>query len=89
MKREGRVIMHEHMQHVLTAAIADELTQIAPRKPKAQIPTELIARHVASTFVLVLNWWVDSDSPLAPTDINAYFRELVLPILARSFDQFS
>jgi AcrR family transcriptional regulator len=89
MKREGRVIMHEHMQHVLTAAIADELTQIAPRKPKAQIPTELIARHVASTFVLVLNWWVDSDSPLAPTDINAYFRELVLPILARSLDQFS
>jgi AcrR family transcriptional regulator len=89
MKREGRVIMHEHMQHVLTAAIAEELTRIVPTRPKAQIPTELIARHVASTFVLVLNWWVDTDSALAATDVNAYFRELVLPSLARSFAQVS
>ena len=87
MKREGRVIMHEHMQHVLTAAIADELTRIAARWPKPQVPTELIARHIASTFVLVLNWWVDSDSAPAPTDVDVYFRELVLPILARSFAQ--
>lgn len=89
MKREGRVVMHEHMRYVLTVAIADELTQMAPGRPKAQIPTELIARHVASTFVLVLNWWVDTDSALAPTDVNACFRELVLPILARSFAQVS
>ena len=89
MKREGRVIMHEHMQHVLTAAIAEELTRIVPTRAKAQIPTELTARHVASTFVLVLNWWVDTDSVLAATDVNAYFSELVLPILARSFAQVS
>ncbi len=89
MKREGRIIMHEHMQHVLTAAIAEELTRIVPSRPKTQLPTELMARHVASTFVLVLNWWVDSDSALAATDVDAHFRELVLPVVARFFAQVS
>ena len=32
MKREGRVIMHEHMQDVLTSLIADELAMISPRQ---------------------------------------------------------
>lgn len=83
MKREGRIVMHEHMQHVLTNLIADELGRMTASRPKEQIPTELVARHVASTFVLVLNWWVESDSALTPGDVDARFRDLVVPALAR------
>ena len=39
MKREGRVIMHEHMQDVLTSFIADELAMISPGRSKVQIPS--------------------------------------------------
>lgn len=77
MKREGRAIMHEHMQHVLTALIADELARSTGTGASAQIPADLVARHVASTFVLVLNWWVESEPALTPQDVNAYFRALV------------
>jgi hypothetical protein len=81
MKREGRVLMHEHMQDVLTSLIADELA-MSPDKGKVQIPTRLLARHVAAAFVLVLNWWVETDSPLTPAEVDARFRALVVPILA-------
>jgi AcrR family transcriptional regulator len=82
MQREGRVMMHEHMQHVLTSLIADELVMMSPGKSKVQIPRGLLARHVAAAFVLVLNWWVESDSPLTPAEVDARFRALVVPTLA-------
>jgi AcrR family transcriptional regulator len=85
MKREGRVIMHERMQGVLTSLISEELATMVPGGSKVQIPTDLIARHIASTFVLVLNWWVESNSGLKATDVDACFRELVLPTLTRYF----
>lgn len=85
MKREGRVIMHQRMQRVLTSLIAEELARIVQGRRKVPIPSDLIARHIASTFVLVLNWWVESDSRLATTDVDVCFRELVLPTLTRFF----
>jgi AcrR family transcriptional regulator len=81
MTRQGRVIMHEHMQHVLSSLIADELAMRPPGCSTFQIPNALVARHVASTFVLVLNWWVENDAPLTPADVDARFRALVVPTL--------
>jgi hypothetical protein len=31
--------------------------------------------------VLVLNWWVETNSPLVPKEVNDLFRVLVLPTL--------
>jgi hypothetical protein len=42
---------------------------------------DLLARHIAATFVLVLDWWVDTDAALTPVDVDARFRALVTPIL--------
>ena len=56
------------------------LPLLDPGRSKPQIPPDLIAQHIASTFVLVLNWWVESNSGLTATDVDACFRELVLPI---------
>ena len=50
--------MHQRMQHALTSLIADELAKWRPR-PETAMPRHVIAQHVASTFVLVLNWWVE------------------------------
>jgi hypothetical protein len=67
---------------VLTSLIADELAMMSPGRSKVQIPTRLLARHVAAAFVLVLNWWVESDAPLTPAEVDACFRALVVPTLA-------
>jgi AcrR family transcriptional regulator len=82
MTREGRVIMHEHLQDVLTDLIAGELATMSLVGSTVQIPTDLVARHCAAAFVLVLNWWVETDRPLTPAEVDAIFRTLVVPTLA-------
>jgi len=80
MKREGRVIMHEHLADVLTNLIADELAMI-PRALQSPISMDLVARHIASTFVLVLNWWVESNGASTAAVADERFRSLVVPVL--------
>jgi AcrR family transcriptional regulator len=82
MSREGRVSMHEHLQDRLTNLIADDLAvAIRRRQSMPQISTDLVARHVASTYVLVLNWWIECEAALMPAEVDARFRALVLPTL--------
>ena len=85
MGRRGRAILHEHLRAVLARWIRDEMaraTQVRARPPRGGIPTELVAQHVASTLVLVLDWWVDSDCASSPAEADALFRALVLPALS-------
>jgi hypothetical protein len=51
-----------------------------------QIPTDLLVQYVASTFILVLNWWMESREPRPPDEINQLFPALVLPMLAATFE---
>ena len=80
----GRAILHEQLRAVLARWIRDEMaraTRIRARTPRG-IPTELVAQHVASTLVLVIDWWVDSDCASSPAEADALFRALVLPALS-------
>jgi AcrR family transcriptional regulator len=84
METRGRVSLHEHLQKVLAELIADDVKQDFQglRKPAGQIPQDLLVQYVASTFILVLNWWVETKSPLTPKEVNNLFRALVRPTLA-------
>jgi hypothetical protein len=83
MTREGRLVMHEHLQDVLTSLIPDDIAAAMPqRRSSPQLPADLVAAYLASTFVLVLNWWIDSEKGLTPQEVDARFRALVLPSLA-------
>ena len=88
MGTRGRAIIHEHLQKVLAERIADDMGKVLParRKTPGQIPQDLLVRYVASTFVLVLNWWVESNSPLKPKEVNELFRGLIIPTLAACLD---
>lgn len=43
----------------------------------------LLVQWIASTFVLVLNWWVESDSSLSAREADSLFRGLIEPSLAK------
>jgi len=75
-------VVHEHLRRVLEARLADELSTERRRRPAraCELPAELLARHMASTFVLVLAWWVEHPS-LSARDVDAHFRALVGPTL--------
>ena len=84
----GRAIIHEHLQKVLAELIADDARRDyqGRRKTPDQMPPDLFVQYVASTFILVLNWWVESRNPLPPNDINDLFRALMLPTLATTWE---
>ena len=84
MGTRGRAIIHEHLRKVLAEQIANDLGKIfhSRRRTLGQVPLDLLVQYIASTFVLVLNWWVDSNSQLRPKEVNDVFRALTLPILS-------
>jgi AcrR family transcriptional regulator len=79
----GSAIIHEHLRKVLTELIADNIGKEfhARRATASQVPLDLLVQHVAATFILVLNWWLQSRSPLRPAEVNNLFRSLILPTL--------
>ena len=84
MREADRAVVHEHLRKVLAELIANDMTTArrGRKTPASRVPAGLLAEHVASTFILVLNWWVDSGSSLSASDVNDLFRALILPTLA-------
>ena len=84
MGARGRAILHGHLQKVLVELITGEMGKSPQdrRKAAGQIPPELLVQCVASTFILVLNWWVDSRRKLSPKQVDDLFRALIQPTLA-------
>jgi AcrR family transcriptional regulator len=82
----GRWAMHEHLQHAITEPIEDEVRTALRRSRRiaGHASPELLVRWIASTFVLVLNWWVESDSPLPAREADSLFRGLIEPSLAEA-----
>jgi len=84
VRQRGFTALHEQrLQPVLAELIAGELERHRRRPLVAvtQIPPDLLAQHIAASFVLVLNWWIESASALGPREVNEVFRALITPIL--------
>jgi AcrR family transcriptional regulator len=77
----GWAVVHERLRQVLGDRIAAE-TAVA----SSRIPADLLVRYVTSNFIVVLDWWVESRSPLSPAEVDALFRALVLPTLTAALD---
>jgi AcrR family transcriptional regulator len=83
----GRAVIHERLQRMLTELIANDLRRdFESRNRWSHIPSDIFVKYIASTFTLVLNWWIESRSPLKPGEINDVFRALVLPTVTAASD---
>lgn len=86
---KGRAVIHGQLQKLLTEVISEDVIGSCKgrRKTANRMPPDLLAQYVASTFIMVLSWWVESRSPLPAMEINDLFRALVLPTLAFTSDE--
>src|SRR5262245_4915990 len=91
MNARSRAILHEHLQDVIAQLISDDVERyLKGHKTTAnQIPPVVLINYVASTFVQLLNWWLETNSHLTPTEVNDLFRKLVVPTLSPTFEHFS
>lgn len=83
---QRHAVVHAHVERVLVEQLADELRRFGPRHGESGpgVPFDLLARHIASTFVLVLNWWVETGEPLTARKADELFRALSLAVLAEA-----
>jgi AcrR family transcriptional regulator len=88
MDGRGRAVVHEHLRQVLIEHIADDVrTQVQHQDARAgAIPPDLLVEYVVVTFILVLNWWVESNSRLSPREADDVFLSMVLPTLVAAVD---
>jgi AcrR family transcriptional regulator len=84
---KSREVIHERLQKVLAELIADDIRKDfqGRRETAGQISLDLFAQYVISTFIVVLNWWVEC-SRIPPKEANNLFRALILPTLAANFE---
>lgn len=82
----GRAILHEHLRRVLSEWIVHTLDGDIQRPASRRSPVvpPLLARHIASTFVLVLHWWLDQGGNTSTAEADKLFRTLVMPVLRSS-----
>jgi AcrR family transcriptional regulator len=84
MSAAGRAIVHEHLREVLVEQIRDDVRSTV--QGADGIPPDLLVEYVVTTFLLVLNWWVESKSLLSSREVDDLFLSMVLPVLTATVD---
>lgn len=83
MGMKARTVLHEHLQGALVEVITEDIRKSLPHAQKAasSFPPGLLAQYLASTFILVLNWWMEAPQPMPPKEIHALLCALIQPTL--------
>jgi hypothetical protein len=82
MGRRGRHIIHQHLGRVLAEHIRDEVARASQQADGcALLPADLATEFIVTTFLLVLNWWVERRSQLSAHEVDDVFLGLVVPAL--------
>lgn len=77
-KQQGGYITLTHIQKYLYSYLLDHLKQPMPKR-KGEIPSELLAHYIGSSFIALLTWWIDNNYTYPAEKMNEYFRQLVEP----------
>lgn len=82
----GRRALHERLEHAISELIQEEIRTALRRGSHTarHAPPELLVRWIASNFMVVLNWWGETDSPLPAREADGLFRALIEPSLAEA-----
>jgi AcrR family transcriptional regulator len=64
----------------LTEKFENEFIQLA-RGRDQRIPRRVVARFVAASFIDVIDWWIDNDSPYSPQEMEVMFERLLRPVI--------
>lgn len=75
--KEGEVTVERLIRGMLRTLIRDEVTSRARPTEVESLTIEFIVGALWSSIV----WWMDSGCTLPPAEIDAHFRQLVLPAL--------
>jgi AcrR family transcriptional regulator len=83
--KQGRASVHHHLRGVLLETLTDAFAR-TPLPAGRRVPPDVLAEYIVATFLVVLNWWVDSGARLSAREADDMFLALVLPTLGSMLD---
>ena len=78
----GWIIVRQRIEAILVQLMKHEARVLFKGKTDSEVPFELFIHFLGASFMSVLTWWFNFKRSLPPQEINALFRQLVLPTLA-------
>jgi AcrR family transcriptional regulator len=84
MGRRGRRTVHQHLHRVLVEHIQHDVERLAEGRDSL-LSVDLATEYIVTTFILVLNWWVERRSPISAQEVDDVFLALVVPALTSAF----
>ncbi len=77
-----RLLLHSNRSVGLT----DRIMEIGVRgvlttygsRPEARVPLKLAAYHFIRSFLSLIEWWLDQETPPSPEQMGEFYRDLVL-----------
>lgn len=77
----GWDLFRNRMEEILIQLIKEEAKTLY-RKRISDNSFQLFIYFLASSFLTVWTWWMNQKNPIPPEEINALFRQMVLPIIS-------
>jgi AcrR family transcriptional regulator len=75
---QGGKIILEHTQQYLTQFIREHLVaQLSDRQKN--LPVDLLAHYITSSYLALLTWWLNHDLPYSPEQMDAFCQQLLFP----------
>ena len=78
----GWIIVTQRMEKILVQLMKEEARALFKPKASSEMPFELFIHFLGAMFMSVLTWSLSLRRPLPPKEVNALFRQLVIPTLA-------
>lgn len=77
----GWTIVRQQLEGMLVDLMKDEVRNLFNKRSASDVPVKLFVHFLGSNFMSVMTWWLNHADPVPPAEINAMFRELILPTL--------
>jgi AcrR family transcriptional regulator len=84
---QAKVLVRQSIQEMISELINEKLKAESQKRKGAapEIPFDVFVEFLASTFMSVAAWWLDSDNPTPPDAVDNIYRALVMPSIKSNF----
>ncbi|MBI5177941.1 MAG: TetR/AcrR family transcriptional regulator [Nitrospinae bacterium] len=80
-KHGGAMVRHS-FHEMLVDIINERGRDLFRKRSSAGVPSELFVHFLASSFLSVMEWWLEQKKPVPPETINGMFRSFVMPSIS-------
>ena len=75
----GAETLVRDFQKQVSQIVAENLRSLSGGDPSFSVPLPVVANFVASTLLMLIQWWFEDDMRRSPEEIDAMFQKLVMP----------